>query len=1307
MTPSLFDNNKEYHAIKIEHPLLNYYGLTAVTTGQLIAWWNQQNYQKEFVNRNFFIPNPFGEDTFNVSTVGEFLKIKFPEDKNQNYRFKAWRKQGYNGKYESYYAPNLNSWSLYEDILNETEDATTTRTEKYTYTDLSWGESCQGADEIDDIFLDVEYPTGSGQFPKWFYQFINSYSTVVSAYSNFGSDTKTWPTCLQARKALADDIMIGGGLVWSGVLGFNVNLGNIVCQKEELVKFTLQFFEPTELKKRNDNFVAMKKLFLSAPATDPFGRKIASSQDGGHRLVTNESDISQHKAGELSVTYNPVDKKWESGTTQIPAILATDIAASNARTSEQLESTIIEDLLNNPTSTSYINMPTGLAIPFVSTNGNPSTIVPTYKEEDGCRSSTEKFKVIVYNPFPKALAKDSHVMLSKINGVWIPLEVGIGSLPKKKLAQDGRWSFAYFMTNPNFFFIKKNGERFTYTDYEQAFRSRFYDSPDIEQDNKPYQQEPIITQEDLIPEKWKEIKYAQDEAIDFAGHIQVTSFDFMHSSLGGKNDYNRIGNTHTYFDTRTSPYEKGGTDARIYATQTAPFFGCVFPDGYSDDKVVKYSSLQSANHNGAEIIENLNHYDGIIDQFYSYADRFLTEIKNTDIIFNNSRNRNKNSFGMFTTQGSNGPLKDSTVSHLPADIALLASPSGKYGSPLSVYTDSFLYMNTVDDAIIVNCFDRVWLSDGTGINNENSSFYDFKPVKKNRIQFRPLKAETFAFDELTDEQFSTYKNNLNKQYIRQNKGIFSAISRLTQTDGLQISKGQGNNDDNIYDRHDTIYDSMDIDPIGTLGYNPNFTGENPPTHNPVYNGNNTKYNWLVWEMADWMLKNKGWSNGCGGGAIGQIGAQYTVSAETAISFDVESLLGQPAKLENVVISPNIQEPGIFPIGGGLIIGGGGGGGWTDRRFHQTWGPCNNYYDLNTTGLFARIFEAWPREQTYFDPRYFAVIHFNPLGPLDKLVQYSEPEWYFNGSKRTDEPPNGTEYAYPEGWYRVEKTLTKVDFRIPTFRNALSDGLGNLAASQGLTIVKNTLRDYKDWRIDPSRRRKILPFKKHFWCVGIGNSTDELTTLIVNNLQTNQNPKFQEYDCAIYNQGENYTADDLFTVADGKDVVLKPIVQNGLITGFIPLSNGMLTTDSYFAGPDDKVKNENGELNSPENLLKITPSKINAGGTGLSAYICKGRINKYLVQDRKPVEIPDGPFKLTPNPIEASLQEVTYELSRITEVKVQKTADDGTAAPYSETNQYDVFFHFHNDISHTLTDSQYFDSTWEAWENAVTVTINAV
>jgi hypothetical protein len=162
--------------------------------------------------------------------------------------------------------------------------------------------------------------------------------------------------------------------------------------------------------------------------------------------VSNPNDTSQHKAGELSVTWNPVENKWESGTTQMPAILATDIAASNPRTSDQLQTTSIEDLLNNPMSTDYINMPSGLAIPFVNTNGNPSTIVPTYAEEDGCRTSNDKFKVIVYNPFPRALAKDTHVMLSKINGVWIPLEVGAGkALPKKKLAQDGKWSLLTIM----------------------------------------------------------------------------------------------------------------------------------------------------------------------------------------------------------------------------------------------------------------------------------------------------------------------------------------------------------------------------------------------------------------------------------------------------------------------------------------------------------------------------------------------------------------------------------------------------------------------------------------------------------------------------------------------------------------------------------------------------------------------------------------------------------------------------------------------------------------------------------------------
>jgi hypothetical protein len=57
-----------------------------------------------------------------------------------------------------------------------------------------------------------------------------------------------------------------------------------------------------------------------------------------------------------------------------------------------------------------------------------------------------------------------------------------------------------------------------------------------------------------------------------------------------------------------------------------------------------------------------------------------------------------------------------------------------------------------------------------------------------------------------------------------------------------------------------------------------------------------------------------------------------------------------------------------------------------------WGyGTDNVFDFGTTALHARVFDQWPNDQTVFDPRYFAVLHFNP-GELGEPIKL-EPTFY--------------------------------------------------------------------------------------------------------------------------------------------------------------------------------------------------------------------------------------------------------------------------------------------------------------------------
>ena len=83
------------------------------------------------------------------------------------------------------------------------------------------------------------------------------------------------------------------------------------------------------------------------------------------------------------------------------------------------------------------------------------------------------------------------------------------------------------------------------------------------------------------------------------------------------------------------------------------------------------------------------------------------------------------------------------------------------------------------------------------------------------------------------------------------------------------------------------------------------------------------------------------------GAYGVIGAVCTSEMQAGVQFKTGNVLGQPhAFLSNV--------------------------------FYPSWGARQDltYSDPNTTALFVKIYEAWPRDQTIFDARFYAVHHFN-------------------------------------------------------------------------------------------------------------------------------------------------------------------------------------------------------------------------------------------------------------------------------------------------------------------------------------------
>lgn len=1445
--PSMFEENSpEYHAIKIEHPLLNYYGISAMSTGQLVKWWNQKNYRKEFSNRNYSYR--FGSETNNfikTEKLEQFLNLKTYYSENpvdNNYTFKTWRKQGYNGRDVYYLAPKINTgdnvymkWSLYEGGIGSTFDVKDSfcpdtgaanlpagATVKFTYEDLNFeGNYNSDCDPFICLpTLDPEKkicPDGHDHFPPWFYRLINSHNSVISAYSTKGPDVSIWPKCLQARKALSDDIMIGGGLVWSGVLGFDINLGNVSCTKKEWVKYSLQLFDATNLKKRNDNFAAMRKIFLSGPAADPLGRTTNTNVNGGH-TAANEDDISQHKVGELSVTWNPVEKKYESGTLQLPAILYTDIAASNSRTADFLDAVQIEELLNDPTSNNYLNMPTGIAIPLVNMNGNPSTIAPTYEKEDGCRDNNEKFKLIVYNPFPKAFKKDTNVMLSKINGVWIPLDAGM-EVQETKSEFLGKWDFSYFMTNLEYYFTNykkttppnspsttRSYLRYTAQQYERYFREQLYSLDDtIYKEKEIYDKNVLINLTDIHP-------------LD-AGFVQITSWDFMRKEMGGRRDGgNAIAGTVVGYDLGDNPTEK--FDLGYSPRLTNPFFGCVFPNGYDVDQVkAKYNKYKN-NTVALDIKEG--------DYFSSDPFSNDTNVDTKDIFIDDNVNIETTSInltgpnaGIFS--GINNGIY--TLRHLPADIALNSSRctpfSAQNGSPLRRFEKLNFLAQGSEEIFKNNKFNNYYIEKQNNPNEVEQPVWNLRPNVPNRIQFRPMKIELYASAEWRILNMQEYKRRFDitqptsnfppppnppigytcnylkafsYNYCAENdprlritmkpdfeaktfaQSAYAPFASMRRARGKFAARAALMVKD-FYDAHpnynisgsflanginqDTTLSSPLWGPDGLI-YNgnwsasenewrtlfagtindPNWTDsdDNPPKpNNPeLIRGLEAQPSAPYHEnpfalRPRWMLD--------------QDGGQFVLSKYNAEEFEVEPALflglayGKRDFFEKGkrLAHMNSQYGGKFPlidietgpyfsnfhksssetyslgaigiIGASCVMKVPSPNSINLKTDYNYGHPTNflggkrfaTYLDLpgnegltyaNTTGLYAKIYQFWPKHLTFYDPRYFTIHHFNEGG--GKRKKDVEDVYYVGGialQTPTEEEKNlAKKQTYPTN-FTASKAESSVDLRSPTFYNGNRCESGEVFYDSVDKQENNKpLRNRQHWNIfftedgfkdGRNRRGRLLPY--YYEKTVISLAKQDASNVVLKKYSEYLGKKIRELaqtesSILYFNLGKNYQVGDTLTVTAGTNVVFTVTSVAGKDeTGFEEgaIKDLVLTNAGEDFDASDFMKLDQIVSEKTTSAAKVVNLSVKSGGSGFVGYVISGQIRTIDGEDKKPKLISGDMIKLTKpvnNDFETSSPKgpISDTLSVDIPIPEDSRSDNGL---------YDIFLHFHNDASH--------------------------
>ena len=504
-----------------------------------------------------------------------------------------------------------------------------------------------------------------------------------------------------------------------------------------------------------------------------------------------------------------------------------------------------------------------------------------------------------------------------------------------------------------------------------------------------------------------------------------------------------------------------------------------------------------------------------------------------------------------------------------------------------------------------------------------------------------------------------------------------------------------------------------VPPWGTLGW-VGSTSYSPQQRGASVNG--IPYNWHV--MHKFLYRNGaanmwGSDTASGGDVVGVTTAKAKITAAgTSIRLETANLFGMPP-LSKATNGNDWEITTIGGIGGAILPGYGTGGGSVTTSTQPQWGNgSDNYYDLGTTALWAKLYDAWPNDQTVFDPRYFAVFHFNPgeLGSTPVGTQvYTGIDGFQPGLGAGVWDLWTAGEAIPTIWERMQATPTEsVDFRIPTqWRldysvpgvvaepvpyGAIIDGSwvnGNYdPATGGISTLGTAPGDVfmapvSDWKINPIRRGMLLPFIYYMRTVGL-------------------NPDPAALD--IIEGGLDYAVGDYVTFVGGGGQGAKAKVSSvsgaGAITALEFVQEAAIKQLGFGYSALDFP-----DPNIPGTVVQHIVNMVKLDGAGMGAKIgaIQGIVYELPLKDEGPQQ-KGSAIRLTPN--SNSGRGSTDSSAPDSQMKGYVTAGAIGELPLENPppdDKYDLFLHYHSDISHTFSTA----STWNpAHQQFVRLTVSA-
>lgn len=633
---------------------------------------------------------------------------------------------------------------------------------------------------------------------------------------------------------------------------------------------------------------------------------------------------------------------------------------------------------------------------------------------------------------------------------------------------------------------------------------------------------------------------------------------------------------------------------------------------------------------------------------------------------------------------------------------------------------SYLYNKTIN-------------SDDTETDNYDTSWYDIQPLNHYNLQFRPLSRELYAsyeayepdnqrywwdYDDFSNDNLGTetpagiiYKRgNLSYRMYSVIEGFVGPLSKTSfHRNQFHLKTGLNDPSTLLHPKYGLKYSS-------DLVYDKQFGSDNRNTNLPKgVDGTDEGYPFKWWDDK-WMTKN-GVTRPAGG--VGIIGAACTVRSQDNISLTTDNNIG---------------------VGDFLVV--------TNPLEYSASMKNGNYDDQLTTALYARVYQHHPRHLTWYDPRFMVVHHFNAgdgrvgetritveykaeqddpetihADGLDKFKTLNNPRFqnyhtHQSGVVYLDEHPTILDLPNnydrsASGYFLVDVAEYGIDFRVPTDWN----GNNNIQKGKKIFLDSTTdisktavsasdvsfkLRDAEHWNVQTHRRSKLLPYSFRFKTIGIGVGAEK----VLMEKPGSGKVDISTYHTAVINRGSGYKQGDKFEVIGGNGfgttfTVMEVgnytdgegnTIENGILAIGIESDedSGMAYNFDNFIqyavkdSNDNWVKNDPlwDDDNIPSSSLSLQPlASANVTGTGFEAYVFSGEVTLTPEMiDPKPLEALDvtGPIRLTPNIPRNNTNVLQGQI-------IQPQSTNYQIINRHNDDKYDIFFRYHNDITHVAMD----------------------